>query len=382
MSKSDSQKDILEKKDEGSPDRKSHHLSYAEKAQHTKGGFSGEHAFGGILSHQSLFDYNPLNAFPRPEDEVKGSFKKVKLNGKSLGMPLWISSMTGGTGEAGPINRSLAKVAGEYGLGLGLGSCRPLLESNDYFEDFNLRPLIGDEGILFANFGLAQLFTQWKRDKGQRIFDICASLQVDGLFIHLNPLQEWYQPEGDRWYENPVEILNSFCNEAQRKMPRLELGVKEVGQGMGLSALKALAELPFKVIEFGALGGTNFSLLESMRSPEKGLKNSENNTLSRPIELCTVGHSAGEMVRHVNSIRKDNANFQIDEKLVVISGGIRSFLDGYYLIENLEGPACYGMAKPFLVHAQHSTDELRHFVEGQKQGLLMAQSFLTAKPIQ
>ena len=45
----------------------------------------------------------------------------------------------GGTEKAGVINRNLARLANEFGLGMGLGSCRNLLYSDEYLADFALR---------------------------------------------------------------------------------------------------------------------------------------------------------------------------------------------------------------------------------------------------
>lgn len=45
--------------------------------------------------------------------------------------------------------------------------------------------------------------------------------------------------------------------------------VKEVGQGMGPGESQTIIELPLAAIDFGAAGGTNFALLEILRSSEK-----------------------------------------------------------------------------------------------------------------
>lgn len=59
--------------------------------------------------------------------------------------PLWVSSMTGGAEKAGTINKRLALACKEFGLGMGLGSCRQLLEDNTYLKDFALRAYIGEQ---------------------------------------------------------------------------------------------------------------------------------------------------------------------------------------------------------------------------------------------
>ncbi len=52
---------------------------------------------------------------------------------------MWVSSMTGGTKLAGTINRNLAMACNEFGMGMGLGSCRIIMDDDTYFEDFNMR---------------------------------------------------------------------------------------------------------------------------------------------------------------------------------------------------------------------------------------------------
>jgi isopentenyl-diphosphate delta-isomerase len=117
------------KDDIKSDQRKSDHIELAFKSR--------------IASNEldSRFYYEPmLAAHPKPQDDLALTFL-----GKKLRFPIWVSSMTGGTALAGKINRNLAKACKEFGLGMGLGSCRMLLESDTYLGDFKMRNLIGDE---------------------------------------------------------------------------------------------------------------------------------------------------------------------------------------------------------------------------------------------
>ncbi len=344
--------------DPGAAMRKTHHLVMAEKAQTL---LSGD-----INSMRELFNYEPMTTgFPDLENLEVG---KYSIAGKTLKAPLWISSMTGGTGEARHINQNLARVAREFGLGIGLGSCRQLLHSDEYFEDFNLRPIIGDDICLMANFGMAQM-DQWIQNKEhKRIVEICKRLQVDGLFLHINPLQEFFQEEGDSWSRSPIELLDEVLELFDST--GLSIGVKEVGQGMGPESIKAIMERPISVFEFGAFGGTNFSKLEKMRGHDSsGSQNA--------MDLSFVGHSAFEMVTLINEWLSDNReNNNIELPGIIISGGVRSYLQGHYLMESLKAPAVYGMAMPFLAHAAIGYEELENFVRSELKGLKMAQQFL------
>jgi isopentenyl-diphosphate delta-isomerase len=87
-------------------------------------------AFKSALSNQdSRFYYEPLFS-GHPSEELT----PVPFVGKTMQAPIWISSMTGGTKEASIINKNLAKACGQFGLGMGLGSCRIIIDDNEYLH--------------------------------------------------------------------------------------------------------------------------------------------------------------------------------------------------------------------------------------------------------
>lgn len=310
-------------------------------------------------SRDGRFLYEPLlSGHPDGED------KEFEFLGKKMKTPIWISSMTGGTKMAGTINRNLARACREFGLGMGLGSCRIIMDDKSYFEDFNLRELIGDSSPFFANLGIAQVEELLARGEDRRIGELIEKLQADGLVIHVNPVQEFCQPEGDRFKRAPVETIGELLSRV--KYP---LVVKEVGQGMGPESLKALLKLPLGAIEFGAFGGTNFSLVELKRTDPAVLEN------YRP--LTRVGHTAEEMLDTVNGIAREEKELRC--RNLIISGGIKSFLQGFYLISRSRLPAIYGMAGPFLEHARKDYESLREYLDYQVRGLRFARAYLTPK---
>src|ERR1051325_3494522 len=121
-----------EKKPEsGTSSRKKDHIGLAFKSQEG-------------IENDSRFYYEPLlSAHP-------AALKPVMFLSKTMKAPLWISSMTGGTELAYTINHNLARACRDFGLGMGLGSCRILLEGDTYFKDFNLRHELGNDRPLFA----------------------------------------------------------------------------------------------------------------------------------------------------------------------------------------------------------------------------------------
>jgi len=302
------------------------------------------------------FCYEPLlSAHPQ------GQLSPFEFAGKTMKLPIWISSMTGGTEKAGAINRNLAKACRQFGLGMGLGSCRVLLEKPELIDDFNIRSLLGNEQPLYANLGISQLEKLIISNELHKINKLVDRLQADGIIIHVNPLQEAFQPEGDRFNQPPIDTIEQFLNKTQ-----LRVIVKEVGQGMGPESLERLLKLPLEAIEFGAFGGTNFALLELHR---------QNEIFSDTMRPFTkVGHSALEMTGFANNFIHHGGIPAC--KQLIISGGITSVLDGYHLVKSSPLPAVFGMGSMFLKYAYEGYTQLETYIKHLQQGWLLADSYL------
>jgi isopentenyl-diphosphate delta-isomerase len=321
-----------------------------------------EMAFASQVIPQELdsrFYYEPLLS-AHPDGETWPAFRFLN---KSMKVPLWVSSMTGGTAMANTINHNLARACGEFGMGMGLGSCRSLLFSDENLPDFAVRKLIGDDYPLFANLGIAQLEQLWDKKEWFRVSELVDKLEADGLIVHVNPFQEWLQPEGDRFARPPVETIRALID----ALPDLPVIVKEVGQGMGRESLKQLLQLPLAAIDFAANGGTNFAKLELMRSDPRRKETY--------APLALVGHSAEDMVDLTNELVEEMGAF-LQTRQVIISGGIQNFLDGYYLINKINLRAVYGQASAFLRHARDDYESLRTHVVSQIDGLKLANAYL------
>jgi isopentenyl-diphosphate delta-isomerase len=194
-----------------------------------------------------------------------------------------------------------------------------------------------------------------------RIQQLIQKLRADGLVIHVNPLQEFCQPEGDRFGKAAIDTITELLEIAD-----YPIIVKEVGQGMGPQSLRSLLKLPLEAIEFAAFGGTNFALVELLRSDEAPKE------FFQP--LAYVGHSAEDMLNSVNHLVDSEKDIKCRQ--LIISGGISSFLDGYYLIKKSTLPAIYGQASAFLRHARGEYDELQAYIKYQVEGLRLAEAYL------
>lgn len=312
-----------------------------------------------VSDHDERFNYEPL-LNPHPKE---GGLQ-IEFLGKQMKNPIWISSMTGGSEYSKIINTNLAKACNEFGLGMGLGSCRTLLESDEYLSHFDLRDIIGNEYPFYANLGISQVEQAVHQNEISKIINLVKKLKADGLIIHVNPIQEWLQPEGDTLLYSPIETIKYFLSES-----KLKIIVKEVGQGFGPQSLKELLKLPLIAIELGAYGGTNFSKLELKRSMPIVKE------MLQPFSR--VGNFADQMISDINNIVAESDDVLC--KQVIISGGITSFLDGYYLMKKSNLPSVFGQASTMLRYAREDYEKLREYVQYQIKGLQMAYSYLTVK---
>lgn len=328
-------------------DRKNDHIDLAFSAQMAN------------LPSDKRFTYEPLLGSSK-----QGSIEPFPFLGRTLRTPIWVSSMTGGSALAKTINLNLARTCNEFGMGMGLGSCRIILEDENFFPDFDMRDVIGDDLPLYANIGIAQLEKMLLNKSQDRITGIVSRLRADGVIIHVNPIQEWLQNEGDLLIRPPIETIEEFLS-----LTHLKIIVKEVGQGMGPESITRLMRLPIEAFELAAFGGTNFAKVELARSaPQK-------RELFSPLSM--IGHSAEEMLELINQIAVSGDKSGCRQ--IIISGGIHSFLDGYYYMSKSILPCIYGQASSLLRYARGDYEDLRQFMIGQINGLIFARAFLKVK---
>jgi isopentenyl-diphosphate delta-isomerase len=322
--------------------RKADHIDLAFKSQ--------------VSENDQRFYYEPLLAGHPTKKPIEISFL-----GRTLNAPIWISSMTGGSEAGAHINQNLAKACAEFGLGMGLGSCRIILNDDTHLSDFQMRKYIGDSQPFYANLGIAQVEESIANNELSKISEMLDKLDADGLILHINPLQEWMQPEGDHIHNPPLETIKRLID-----LMDVSLIIKEVGQGMGPKSLESLRQLPIDAIEFAAHGGTNFSKLEMQR--DESMK-------SEWKDVSSIGHTNIEMIEFWNSIQSADSN-KID---IILSGGIQNYLDGYYLTEKINSNAIYGQASALLRFANKSYELLKEYLQTQIEGYKLAKNYLVVR---
>jgi isopentenyl-diphosphate delta-isomerase len=199
-----------------------------------------------------------------PELDLEEVDTSLNLFGRRLQAPILVSSMTGGTKDAGSINMRLAEAAQECGLAMGVGSQRAAIEHPEQADSFRVRK-VAPNILLFANLGAVQLNYGYGLEQCQRAVEM---IEADALYLHLNPLQEAVQHGGDVNWKGLAKKIEPIC----KKLP-VPVIAKEVGWGISEKTAKILAECGVAAIDVAGAGGTSWSQVEMYRAPDEFLRN-------------------------------------------------------------------------------------------------------------
>lgn len=255
--------------------------------------------------------------------------------GRTLRVPILVSCMTGGTPEAQRINLTLARVAQEHGLAMGLGSGRALLESPELLPTFDVRDAAPDIALL-ANLGAVQLNKGYGSADARRLV---AMLRADALALHLNAVQEAVQPEGDTDFRGLVDKIAILCSELD-----VPVVVKEVGWGIAPDAVAALFDAGVAAVDVAGAGGTSWSEVERHRLVEPW-------RVGAAAAFRDWGIPTAECLCAARRVRPDG--------FLIASGGIR---DGIEAAKALAlGAGLVGIAGPFLRAAADGYEAARDF---------------------
>jgi isopentenyl-diphosphate delta-isomerase len=144
-----------------------------------------------------------------PELNLDEVSTETTLLGRELTIPLFVSAMTGGHEAGGKINRTLASAAQEFGVALCVGSQHAALENPELANTYQVRD-VAENVFLFANLSASQLTEGEEVEEAEKAVEM---IDADGLFLHLNPLQEAVQPEGKPKYKGVLEKIRKVCRE-------------------------------------------------------------------------------------------------------------------------------------------------------------------------
>lgn len=273
-----------------------------------------------------------------PELDLERVTTSLSLFGKTLTAPILISSMTGGTKEAGEINARLAEAAQTVGIAMGVGSQRAALEQPELIPTFAVVRRAAPDILLFANLGAVQLNYGYGVDHCRRAVEM---ISADALILHLNPLQEAVQAGGNTNFAGLAPKIEAVCR--QLSVPVI---VKEVGWGISAQTAKRLADCGVAAIDVAGAGGTSWSQVEMHRAADE---------FTRRLAASFIGWGIPtaesiQIVRHA-----------APGTMVFASGGIK---DGLDIAKCLAlGATLGGMAGQFLKAAAVSTEKTVELIQ-------------------
>ena len=116
---------------------------------------------------------------------------------------------------------------------------------------------------LIGNLGGVQLAASGGIDLARRAV---ADIGADAIFIHLNPLQEAVQPEGETDWRGVLGAIETVVGVLE-----VPVMVKEVGAGIGPDVAQRLFDAGVHAVDIAGLGGTNWTRIEAARREDAAL---------------------------------------------------------------------------------------------------------------
>lgn len=267
-----------------------------------------------------------------PEIDFADISTESSFLSKPLRVPFLISSMTGGTERAQTINRRLAEAAERRGLAIGLGSLRAAVEDERLASSFRIRPYAPD-ALILANLGAVQLNYGFGTEHCRKAVDIC---EADGLVLHLNSLQEVFQPEGNTNFDGLLRRIEELCRQAD-----FPVGAKEVGWGIDGRTARKLLDAGVAFIDTAGAGGTSWSQVEKFRLPDGPLRRAAET-------FAEWGNPTAECILNVREVSP--------KAPLIASGGIRNGLEAAKCLKL--GADLVGFGRSLLASAVDSDERI------------------------
>lgn len=271
----------------------------SRKKEHVKYTIDEETQYGRSAGFENYqFVHNAL-----PEINFNDISTEAILLGRTFSFPLFISSMTGGYADAGQVNAIIAEFCEHKNLPFGVGSQRAMLENDSFTETFSIVRKKAPNAFVCSNIGGTQLIGNLSSERAKRMIE---SIEADAAIIHLNPLQELMQPEGDRNFKGVLDGIEHLVNNVS-----IPVIVKETGAGISQHTAKRLLNVGVSVIDVAGAGGTSWAKVENKREANDH-PNFDFDDWGIPTTECL----------------KDLSKLQWEREFEIISsGGIRSSFD-------------------------------------------------------
>jgi isopentenyl-diphosphate Delta-isomerase len=272
-----------------------------------------------------------------PEIDLGAVDCRCEFLGKKMDHPILISSMTGGTENGDRINRILAEAANGKKVAMAVGSQRAALEKGNLVK-YEILRRTAPNIPLYANLGAVQLNYGFSVNDCRRIVD---SLQADALILHLNPLQEALQENGQTNFKDLLKKIEQVCHQFERPVI-----IKEVGWGISVQVARQLIEVGASAIDVAGAGGTSWSEVEKYRATSDMIFKIAGDFLYWGIPTAYAVQAIHE---------------ELSQAPLISSGGLRNGID---LAKSIAlGASLGGFAGKFLRAATISTEAVNQLID-------------------
>jgi isopentenyl-diphosphate delta-isomerase len=239
-----------------------------------------------------------------PEIDFEEVDTSTTFLGRVIGMPLLISSMTGGYADALRLNRGLAEACQSLALPMGVGSQRQALENATFHRTFSVVREAAPDIPLAGNLGAAEVASLTSPDPVLRLAEL---IRADAFIVHLNPLQELLQPEGNPRFRGVLQGIAALA----RALP-IPVIVKEIGAGLSPSVVRRLLDAGVRHIDIAGAGGTSWAGVEVLRRSDR----------QSPARFWDWGIPTADAVRGAAALKSAVRPFTL-----IASGGIANGID-------------------------------------------------------
>ena len=305
-----------------------------------------------VERRQSGFDTLRLIHRGLPELNFSEVDSSCTFLDKTISFPFLIASMTGGAADnLGQINRHLAEAAEISQVPMAVGSQRAMILDRAAEQTFALRQFAPTVPLI-ANLGAVQLNYGFGVDEARRAVEV---LDADALYLHLNPLQELIQPEGDTNFAGLADKIHQLSEQID-----VPIILKEVGAGLAPADIELGLQAGISHFDLAGRGGTSWSRIEAHRA--------DNN----------LGYTFQDWGLTTVESLKLSQTYQ-SSAFFIASGGVRNGIDMVKAV--IMGGRLCGVAAPLLAPALDSTEAVVNVIEQFKQEFVAAQFLLGASNI-
>lgn len=274
-----------------------------------------------------------------PEIDKKKINLSTTIFGHKFAAPIIVGAITGGTAEATRINAAIAEAVERLHLGMGVGSQRAAIRDGKLDRTYAITREKAPNSFIVANIGGIQLVNGYGLKEVKKAVE---KIDADALAIHLNPLQEAVQPEGQTNFKGVLKRISEIARGLDAPVI-----VKETGSGISAEDAAELEKAGVKGIDISGVGGTSFAAVEYHRAKEQ-----------KNADKLLLGDAFWDWgVSTVTSLVETTQTVKIP---VIASGGVRNGMDSTKALAL--GASLVSLSQPVLQAAVKGVNETENLL--------------------